>query len=117
MVDRVVAAIETGDPGARVTDVVAASEVEIAARLAIAERRGSGGVTDGLRRAMLDQLVAEWLVYREAERLALSDVSPEEVRRARTALLERLGGEAGLVHFTTVLGLTDDELDAILERR
>lgn len=119
LLDRVVAVIETGDAGARVSDVVTASEVEVAARLALVERRSAGGgsVTEGLRRAVLEQLVAEVLVFREAERLALAETSPEDVRRGRAALAERVGGEDALARFAEDVDLAPSEIDLLVSRR
>jgi hypothetical protein len=119
LADRVVAVIETGDVGARVSDIVTASEIEVAARLALVERRAGNGarVSEGLRRAVLDQLVAEVLVFREAERLALADVSPDDVRRGRDALVERLGGEEALAQFAAENHVSAAELDLLVSRR
>lgn len=119
LADRVVAVIETGDVGARVSDVVTASEVEVAARLALVERRSAAGgaPSEGLRRAVLEQLVAEVLVFREAERLALAETSPEDVRRGHAALAERVGGEDALARFAEEVDLSAAEIDLLVARR
>ena len=119
VVDRVLAVIETGDVGARVSDVVTASEVEVAARLALVERRAPAGasVNEGLRRAVLEQLVAEVLVYREAERLALAEVSPEDLRRGRQAFEERVGGPEALGRLMDSMHVSSIEIDQLVSRR
>ena len=118
VVDRVVAVIETGDVGSRVSDIVMSSEVEVAARLALIERRAERAVVDeGLRRAVLDQLVAEVLVYREAERLALAEVSPEDLARGREAFASRVGGPAALARFVSDNHLVAAEVLELVSRR
>ena len=117
-VDRVVAVIETGEVGSRVSDVVTSSEIEVAARLALVERRAAErSVTEGLRRAVLDQLVAEVLVYREAERLALAEVSPDDFARGRDALAARLGGAEVLERFAADNHLPPAEVSRLVSRR
>lgn len=117
-VDRVLAVIETGEVGSRVSDVVMSSEVEIAARLALLERRASDrAVSEGLRRAVLDQLVSETLVYREAERLALSEVSADDVARGREALAARVGSAEILERFVADNHLSAAEVSQLVSRR
>jgi hypothetical protein len=66
---------------------------------------------------ILEQLSAEVLVVREAERAALGDVDPADIARYRAHVLARIGGDAGLRELLAATGTSPAEFDALVRRR
>lgn len=66
---------------------------------------------------ILEQLGAEVLVVREAERAAMGDADPSDVASHRDDVLRRIGGEAGVLRLLEATGASPSEFDALLRRR
>lgn len=66
---------------------------------------------------ILEQLSAEVLVVREAERAAMGDVDPADVASYRQHVLSRIGGDAGLRDLLQATGTSAAEFDALVRRR
>ncbi len=66
---------------------------------------------------ILEQLCAEVLVVREAERAAAGDADPADVASHREHVLSRIGGDAGLQELLSATGASPAEFDALLRRR
>lgn len=65
----------------------------------------------------LEQLIAEVLVLREAERAALGDADPDDVAGYRAEVLSRIGGDDGLVALLRETGTSAAEFDTLIRRR
>ncbi len=66
---------------------------------------------------ILEQLGAEVLVVREAERAAMGDADPSDVASHRDDVLRRIGGEEGVRQLLEATGASAGEFDALLRRR
>ncbi len=66
---------------------------------------------------ILEQLGAELLVVREAERAAMGDADPAAVASHRDDVLRKVGGEDGVRRLLDATGASAGEFDALLRRR
>lgn len=111
-------AVVGGETPSATTDAIVLSDVELAARLALARGgRPDAPLTPELLHAALEQLVGETLIRREAARLHAADPTAEAVARQREALERSVGGAAALDALLARLGAGRDELDAMAVRR
>lgn len=101
-------------------DIVLRSDVELRAKLALRARgAGEGGepIPDALLAATLREIVGEFLIAREAERLRLGSPDDRAVARERARIVESVGGEAALAVLLDAERASGDEIDAIARRR
>jgi hypothetical protein len=97
------------------------SDVELRARLALSARATDevvmGELPQSLLRATLDALIGEHLIAREAQRVRVAQPGRRRVALERKRI-ERAAGGTDRVHaLLAKMGATNDELDAIAERR
>lgn len=69
------------------------------------------------RKVIVEELIGEGLIVREARRVGLDSQSPADTRSARTQLLRQVGGEARLGQLMVEHGISTQEVDALIERR
>jgi len=67
--------------------------------------------------SVLEWLLGEHAVVREAERAGSGDPDPVQLTEARTRLVVRLGGDAGVAALLQATGASAAEFDALLRRR
>ncbi len=123
IVDRVVAVV--GSAGERGADarIVTAFELEVEARLVLAERARSiesashRVLSDRLLEAVLETIVNHLLIEGEAERLELVSLDDEDVLAERRAIEQRVGAEGSLEGLRESLGAPVELIDAIVRRR
>jgi hypothetical protein len=123
VVDRVVAVVGSAGERGGEARIVTAFELEVEARLVLAERARSVAsaatreLSDRLLESILETIVNHLLIEAEAERLELVSLDDEELRAERRAIDGRLGGEGGLERLRQALGAPADLVDAIVRRR
>ncbi len=109
---------ETPRPDAR---VILHSDVDFRARLRlIGERPGHphlGPLPRGLLRATLQELIGEALIAREAERVQLPSPTGRRLVAERRRLEALAGGRESFQALVRALGVTDEELRAIVSQR
>lgn len=69
------------------------------------------------QKAVLDELVGEGLIVREAHRVGLDDPSPADLRSAQTHFVRQLGGDSHVRSVMREHGIADLDLEQIIERR
>lgn len=67
--------------------------------------------------SVLEWLLGEHAVVREAERAGAGDPEPEPLTEARSRLVARLGGDPGLAALLQATGASAAEFDALVRRR
>lgn len=115
-----VVAIVGGLTPSPTTDVVLRSDVELRARLALAERAPDlpdPRLTPELLAATLQEIVGELLIAREAQRLHAPEPAVTQITRQRDELVRALGGEERLARFLERYDVEPAEIDAIARRR
>ncbi|MDQ3032702.1 MAG: hypothetical protein M3Y87_09815 [Myxococcota bacterium] len=115
-----IVAIVGGHTPSPTTQVVLRSDVELRAHLAIAARAPDAPRTDlppELLAAMLQEILGELLIAREAERLHASEPSATQIARQRAQLVSSLGGEERFARFLRAHDVDASEIDAIAHRR
>lgn len=101
-------------------DVVLRSDVELRARLRMAEQQAvaeDGAPSPALLAASLHELVGEVLIARESKRVQVGTLGPEEVERERRRIADRVGGSAELAAVLAQVGASASEIEAMAERR
>lgn len=123
IVDRVVAVVGAAGERGRDVRLVTAFELEVEARLLLAERAHSvRGATTGdlpaeLLETTLQTTISHLLIEAEAARLQLVSVSRDEIEAERRQSEERISGENALERFQRATGAPDDLLSSIYRRR
>ncbi len=116
-----IAATVGGGPGEPSPTVILHSDVELAARLAIAAASGDAFALEVLPArvlgAALDGLVGEALIAREAARVEIARATAEDRAREHARIAATFGGEDGLARFLERAGATEDELRRLETRR
>jgi hypothetical protein len=115
-----IAALVGGTSPGSGTSVVLRSDVVLRARIALAgrtQRLPTGPVPTSLLGAMLEEILGEVLIEREADRLRAERPSDEEIARERARLEEQAGGATRLGQLLEVIGAGTEEIDAIALRR
>jgi hypothetical protein len=118
-VDGIVAIVGGHTPSSS-TDVVLRSDVELRARLHLAAAGAElpvGPLPPDLLAAVLDEIVNELLIRREASRLHAAEPSPAQVARQRQEIARSVGGEERLRRLCQALAVDLDEIDALAARR
>jgi len=119
-VDGIAAVVGANAPGPG-ADVILQSDVELRARLSLAASVADPGALDvlpsSLLRATLSQLIGESLIAREARRVQATAPDRADVERERTRLVRSAGGGDRVQRLMFALAASDDELDAIAQRR
>lgn len=119
MVDEL-AAIVGGETPVSGADVVLRSDLELRARLALLARdpsRATGVLPSALLRATLDEVVGEFLIAREADRLHAAMPSDAAVAAQRRELEGAAGGAEAVRSLLRITGAEESELDTIALRR
>lgn len=119
--DSVVAVLSSSRGGeARGRTIITLSDLELEARIAIIGRGGSGAAQGALPAetlaATLEWLLAQQLLFVEAEQLAVSAVEGAEVAEAVARFREKAGGADAYRDFLVQQELTELELARILRR-
>ena len=119
-VDRIAAVVEFPDAEGDVR-IVLASTVEAIARMRVVERRSPdllwAPLTGEFLAAVLDEVVNEILLYREAERLGLDRVSAEGIEDERARSAARFVEAERFQALVDAYGLSEAELREIFVRR
>lgn len=119
-VEGIAAIIGDGTPGAGAT-LILHSDVELRARIRLTGRAKSRVATGPLPRALLgsvlDELIGEALIAREAERVRLASPSTADVEREARAIAALAGGSDRLSALLEATGASRREVRAIAERR
>jgi hypothetical protein len=116
-VEGVAAFVGGGTPGPGVV-VILRSDVALRAELAVAaRRRGDAPLPEPLLSAVLEELVSEGLIAREADRLRASPPTEAAVEEERQRLVADAGGEARVAEVLSRLEVSEDELEAVARRR
>ena len=101
--------------------VLLLSDVDLRARMRLAGQRAGdihlGPLPPGLLVATLDELLGEALIAREAERVQLATPTDADLRDERRRLEALAGGAERLRALRAALGVSDEEIDAIVRRR
>ena len=106
-------------PGPGVS-VLLRSDVELRARLTLAGRGGrapSAPTPPEVRSAVLDEMIGEEIVAREAERLRAAQPSAADLAAERARLVASWGGDTLVADVVRELGADASELDALVRRR
>ena len=99
-------------------DVVLRSDVELRARLQLAEAGQFGAKpSPAVLRESLRALISEVLIARESERVQVGDLQPEDVEREWRQMADRVGGPGRLSQILAELGAQAVEIEAMAERR
>jgi len=122
LVDRIVVVVgAVGEQGAELR-IVTAYELEIEARLLLAERTRS--LDSALRHldarflnTVQETIVNQLLIVGEATRLQLVEVDEEEIIAEREALEQRLGGADAIERFCSLTHATSELVEEIIRRR
>jgi hypothetical protein len=107
----------TPGPGTR---VILRSDVELRARLGLAgqsEQITPGPLPDALLVAVLDEIIGEELISREADRLRAAPPSDGEIARERERLIASSGGQERVDALLRAMDGSQAEIDAIARRR
>ncbi len=119
VLDTVVASLEPeDDPSPR---FVLRSDYVLRLRTELATRGAPNAlhvrVDDTVSAAVLEQLMAEFVVTREAQRAELDGVDAEELGAARARIVARLGDVGGTEALLRETGASAAEFDALLRRQ
>lgn len=115
-----IVAIVGGHTPSPTTQVVLRSDVELRAHLAIAARAPDAPRAElpaELLAAMLQEIIGELLIAREAERLHAPEPAAAQIARQREQLVSSLGGEETFARFLAAHDVDPSEIDAIAHRR
>ena len=118
-VEGVAALVGGTAPGAG-TLAVLRSDVTLRARIAVSARAArlpTGRLPPDLLAAVLDEIIGEVLIAREADRLRAARPSDEEVAAQRHRIEEQAGGAERLAALLRAVDASGDEIDAIARRR
>lgn len=120
LVDEVVASVEIqGDT--RPPVFVLASDVSLTLRYELVARGAPSPLTVpvdvSVSRAILEQVIGERLLERQAERAADPPPSVEEIAEERARMLGRLGSIGGVVPLVRAVGLRPSDFEALVRRR
>ncbi len=101
--------------------VLLRSDVEFRARAVLTGARDVDVTLAPVRpaalRTALDELVAEVLLAREAKRVRVAEPSADDRRIARVELITRAGGPERFMRLVGAVGVTQAEIDALVDRR
>jgi hypothetical protein len=113
------AALVGGSSAVAGVDVILRSDVELRARLSLAGQGAASSVSlsDALLAATLDELIGEALIAREAARVQIAPPSAADIKREKQRLVLMAGGVARSEEMLQALSATEDEIDAMAERR
>ena len=123
VVDRVVALVGAAGDSGRDISIITAYELDIEARLLLAERShsvdGIAGrpIPQRLLDSVLETMIDHQLIVGEASRFQLISVTEEDIESERQNIEQRLGGPGSLVRFQTTIGVPRELVDGILRRR
>lgn len=115
-----VAALVGGTTPSAGTLAVLRSDVTLRARIAVSARSARlpvGPLPRQLLAAVLDEIIGEVLIAREADRLRAARPSDEEVAAQRERIEEQAGGADRLAALLRAVDATPAEIDAIARRR
>jgi hypothetical protein len=118
-VEGVAALVGGTTPGAG-TVAVLRSDVTLRARIAVSARAARlpvGPLPRDLLAAVLDEIIGEVLIAREADRLRAARPSDEEIAQQRHRIEEQAGGADRLGALLRAVDASSDEIDAIARRR
>jgi hypothetical protein len=121
VVEGFAAVIGGAAPGPGV-DLVLRSDVELRARIVLAGRAADrplplGPIPRDLLRAVLDEVVGQLLIAREAERVRVAEPTEAQIALERRRLEELAGGAARLRELVRAVGAAASEIDVIARRR
>jgi hypothetical protein len=101
--------------------IVLNSDVELLARIALSGNSSdspqSGTLPAPLLKAVLNEIVGEYLIAREAERVRIAAPGAVEIARERVRLEVTAGGAERLQSLLKERSVTPDEIDKIVQRR
>jgi hypothetical protein len=122
VVDRVVAVVGAAGERGSALRIVTAFELEVEARLMLAERARSVDAASArldaqLLDTVLGSIVNQLLLSEEAARLQLVTVSDEQIAAERGSLEERLGGPGSIERFCAITSASSGLIDDIVRRR
>jgi hypothetical protein len=113
------AALVGGSSPVSGVDVILRSDVELRARMALT---GQGAAPDAplsesLLAAMLEELIGEMLIAREAERVQSSPPTAADIEREKQRMVLMAGGPLRVEGLLQAVSAPESELDVIAERR
>ena len=95
--------------------VVLKSDIDILA--ALYGSQDDALATSRTRKAVLDELIGEGLIVREAQRVGLDEPSVADLRSARQQLVRQLGGDVQVREVMRKHGILDHDLEEVIQRR
>jgi len=103
-------------------DIVLHSDVELRARLSLANETLSGELPTGalpeaLLAASLQEIIGELLIAREARRVQIALPTTADAQREKDRLVRAAGGAVRMATLLSDVGAREEELDAIARRR
>jgi hypothetical protein len=101
--------------------IILNSDVELLAHIAIcgagSNAPGSAALPSALLKAVLNEIIGEHLIAREAERVRIAAPGPAEMVRERLRLEAAAGGVERFQRLLAVLSVSPAEIDKIVHRR